>query len=149
MATITTLTRLKQGKKQEKGCRMSELMEMELLRYVMEIKNDITEIKTSIKDFENRIDLFEGKIDVLNKKILDIETNLSINTLGVEEIEKREVLFRRIKRFVVDNVLSPFFNALQKGWFYLIVTALAILLTWLLILIGFDVENLRLREILR
>lgn len=128
---------------------MGERMEMELLRYVMDIKDDITEIKTSIKDFEYRITHFEDKIDAMNKKILDIETNLSINTLGVEEIEKREVFYRRLKRFVVDNVLSPFFGALQKGWFYLIVTTFAILLTWLLILIGFDVENLHLREILR
>lgn len=128
---------------------MGDTVEAELLRHVMSIKDDITGIKLQIHEFEVNHETFKHSLEAIEKKVDEIEIGLKINALGVAEIEKREVLYRRIKRFVLDNILSPFFGALQKGWFYLIATTFAILLTWLLILIGFDVENLHLREILR
>lgn len=126
-----------------------ESIDAELLRHVMSIKDDISGIKIQIHNFEVNHETFKEALIEIEKKVDEIEIGLKINALGVAEIERREVLYRRLKRFVVDNVLSPFFSALQKGWFYLIITTLTILLTWLLILIGFDVENLHLREILR
>ena len=128
---------------------MGHTMETELLRHVMSIKDDITDIKIQIRNFEINHETFKHCLGEIEKKVQEIEVNLKINSIGVAEIEKREVFYRRIKRRINDYIINPFVEALQKGWFYLVVMSCAVILTWFLILIGFDVDNLNIREILR
>lgn len=125
------------------------MIETELLRHVMSIKDDITGIKIQIHNFEINHETFKEALIEIEKKVDEIEIGLKVNSLGVAEIEKREVFYRRLKRRLNDYVINPFVEALQKGWFYLVVMSCAMLLTWFLILIGFDVQNLNLREILK
>ena len=128
---------------------MGETIETELLRHVMSIKDDITDIKIQIRNFEVNHETFKHSLEEIEKKVQEIEINLKINSLGVEEIEKREVFYRRLKRRVNDYIISPFMEALQKGWFYLIVMSCAVILTWFLILIGFDLNNIKMLEVMR
>lgn len=111
---------------------LGEAIETELLRHVVSMKDDIAEIKIKVNNFEQKQIIFEDALKNMNQKITDLETNLQINTLGIEQIEKREVLFRRTKRFFRDSILVPLKSAGQKGVVTIVLMIVSIVITWFL-----------------
>ena len=128
---------------------LGEALETELLRNVMDIKNDIHDIKMRVNDFEQGRIVFTQSLKNVEEKVSELEAHLNVLTFGVERIEKREVFYIRMRRFIKNNIFKPIQFAMTKGVTYIVLMGLAVVLTWLLTLFNISPDAKQILEVIK